>query len=733
MRAVCVILAVALSACGGAPAAPPQTPTEGSRRVPPVEVSDGDLPSAVLRLAIESERAPERTALLHGLILHRLGVAKRYFADGHREAGYEAVLSGLYFARSGEFDNHMVAGGEAALSEASELAAQNGWEGASRAFYSMLRDVLPPGKPRDDVVEHLQALDTWKRATRSADTLQARGDAQRVLTERSLLQPTPENVSAAEEATIEWIDLAIQYSREQLPPQSSFERDEAIEAYRAVRTGPLALTALHLRHGNAGAALDAVASEKLSRVAFPNLQEALSRARDGEADAWYELFRTFDSFIDEAASEAPVGRELARAASWGSALELYRLEPSTMRGAMPLSTWLARHWMSEAAIPILTPIAVSTEDPRVLSWVHNFVLQAIVAADSVGDVTAARRVFEAASPVLEHAEKSKHAARVSPSPTRLRYVMGAIESRSGHLSRARELLVQTTLKEPSIAALRLLSAIDRQRGDHVEALKALERVSELATRAGDVTTVAETRVSMFEIHRDLGATEAAKAALAEALRRALDARQLARTGAEQAAAERVLARVLEYYGEDDGARRAIDRAYEAARSDVRQVAATLLEASRRALTDGDLDAAREATRRAIEAGLPDEDIVYVALWQKLVELGAGAPSDGTVEEAFAATDTEEGWASSLRDWGSGRIDDEALLGAARSLVERTEAMFYSAMASRGRGNESEALERLTRVARSEAIQLVEVTIARDLVARSTQPLKLSVPDDVEIP
>jgi tetratricopeptide (TPR) repeat protein len=532
---------------------------------------------------------------------------------------------------------------------------------------------------------------------------------------------------------VQWITHAIAYSREQLPPQNSFDRDEALEMYRAVRTGALALTALYLRHGDADRAADAIGADTVSRVASPNLQEALALAAEGRPDAWYELFKTYDSYIDETSSDAPIGRELARGASWGSALELYRTEPSTFRGVLPLVVWLARHWMSEAAIPIIVPVALSTDDPRVLSWALNYVLQAVVSEDSTNNIESARRVFAAADGILEHAQRGKHAARVNPSPTRLRFAMGAIETRVGALSRARELLAASAAHEPSVAAMKLLAAIDRQRGDHTAALEALDRVLALSTQAGDVTTVAEAHVSMFEIHRDLGYAPGAKDALDTALRRALDARQLAQTGPEQATAERILARILEHYGDADGARRATLRAYEASRQDVRQIAATALDASRRALTRGDLHGAREAAKRAVEGHVPDDDLVYVALWLKLVEARLRVPSDGTVEEVLAAADTNESWTSTLRAWGTGRLTDEALFKAASTVVERTEALFYSAMSTRGRGDEAAAMEGLERVASSEAIQLVEVTIARDLLAASKSVPPPPLPRDVEVP
>jgi tetratricopeptide (TPR) repeat protein len=309
--------------------------------------------------------------------------------------------------------------------------------------------------------------------------------------------------------------------------------------------------------------------------------------------------------------------------------------------------------------------------------------------------------------------------------------MGTLEARTGDLGKAKDLIETTVRTEPTLAALELLAAIDRQRGNATAALRSLDTATKMATELSDPSSVADARLAMFEVYRDVGNANEAGRSLDAALRRALDARQLAHTGAEQAAAERVLARVLEEYGSLDGSRRATQRAYDAARSDARQLTATVLEAARRGLTRGDLWSARDAARRAVGASLPSEDIVYVALWLRLLERHLGVPSDGTVEEALANIDEDAGWPAKLRAWLLGRMTDEQLWSTARGRAEQTEASFYAAMAAYA-VNDTRALERLDRIAKSEAIQLVEVAIARDVVMDKKGPA-MKLPTDVEIP
>jgi hypothetical protein len=157
----------------------------------------------------------------------------------------------------------------------------------------------------------------------------------------------------------------------------------------------------------------------------------------------------------------------------------------------------------------------------------------------------------------------------------------------------------------------------------------------------------------------------------------------------------------------------------------------VLDAGRRSLAHSDLRSLRDATRHALDANLAPSDIVYVALWLRLLERRLGKPSDGTVEEAFSRIDDDEGWPAKLRAWGQGRLADPQLLAAARGRTEQSEATFYTAMAAFV-ANDTRAAERLASFAKSDAIELVEVSIARDIAAEQ-HPLNLKVPTDVEVP
>jgi len=702
--------------------------------VNPVPVDDNSFGRSAYQVLASGAPSQQRMDLLAGVVRRQLVRASRRFEGGQPEAGLEALTGAFYLVRAGEFRVEMLDGGASALQAGAAEVSRVGNTGKAAALYGMLTSLLPAGRERQDVEEHLNALTRWTASTRSRGPMQSAGMAQRTATQRALFDATAPALTAAKDATTAWMRKALESNVAELPIRTSFEQNEAIEAFRAIRSGSLSLAALCLRHGDPKSALDAIDRADLVRVVPPALRDRLERAADeDDPAAWADLFRIYQSANAGERPEVWLDPELAGAGAWGAALGLYRSEPNSMRGATPLAVLLLDHGMGEVAPAVVAPALVAQPSVEDVSWAMGLSMRAIVREEEIGDIEAARRAFVAAAPIVELAT-TKFAGRVRPSPARLHYIMGALETRAGELARARPHVEAAARAEPSIEAFSALAAIDRQRGDVKGALSALDQLGALARKGGDPGSEAEALLNAFEIHRDSGAREEAKKALQAALKRTLDARALARNDASQARAERLLARVLEHYGNSQAARRALERAYEASGSDVRQLAATLLDASRRALTGGDLAAARDAVQRAVEARLPDDDLVYVALWLQLLEKKLNVASDGTAEEAYAAIDDASGWPAKLRSWARGRMSDADLLRSARSRVERTEATFYIAMAGAARGNREAVLPKLKEVASSEAIQLVEVTIARDLLAQQSQPtLDVALPPNVDVP
>jgi len=698
----------------------------------PAPVDERSFGSSTYKLLLGGDRAPERLGLLVGVTRHQLGRAERRFQSGNANAGLVAVGGAFLLARAGELRPEMLEKGEQALDAAATEAARVGNDGRALALYSMLLPRLPESTLRSDVQAHLAAIEKFRQDTRGGGRVSMASAAARAAISRAIIDTSADAMEAAKKATVAWLRQALATNIGEAPIRSNQERDEAFEAYRALRAGGYTVAALYLRQCDPRGALGLLDSAGLEKLMPPELRDRLERAGDeGDPDAWADLYHFFDSA--RGGSDNLLDPELIDAAAFGSAQGLFRAEPSSLRGTLPIAGELATHGMAEVAPLALGPALSEHPDPDALSTALGFVIRAVGEEEEAAGLDAARATFDNAAPLLELASSPALRGKVRPTPARLRFVMSATEIRHGELDRARPLLLASLQEEPSSDSYLLLVAIDRQRGKPRDALGWADKAVEAARSAGDLLTEADAQITRFDLFREQrDETEAARA-LEAALTRVLLAQKQGRTGAQQARAERLLARVLEYYGDQRAVRRATERAFEAAGSDPRLLSATVLDAARRGLTLSDLGVAREAVERAVSAGMPAEDLVYPALWLQLLEKKLRVPSSGLVEDAYATIDDSAGWPARLRAWATGRLTDAELLAAARDRSQRTEAIFYAAMARHAQGSAEDAKAGLLQVAKSEAIDLVEVSIARDLLATYGEQKNFKLPPNVVVP
>jgi len=727
-----------LSSTGCATHSPPAKSAQTNERSgsPIPAVGDEAFAQAAYRVLVNGAASADRSGLLVGVVRRQLQRAKARFDAGQREAGLKALTGAFYLMRAGEFQDAALDDAEGALASGAAEVARLGQEGYAFTLYGMLRDKLPNGPERKEVEAHLEAMARFSQATHGAGPMRSAGAELRSATQRSLIEARKAALDSAGQRAVQWLKRALESNAADAPMNSNTDRDEAFEAYRALRGGGYTLIALYLRHGDARGVLTVADRAELGRIIAPELRDRLVRAADeNDPDAWADLCHFFDSASHAADAEGLLDHTLMEAATWGAAVQLFRAEPSSMRGAVPLATQLMNYGMAEVAPLVLAPAVGKEGSPDNVSFALGIVGKALVAEDALDQLPSARRTFDNAQPILQLAENKANMGKVSPSSARLRYVMGALETRHGELARALPLVQSAARAEPSLESLMTLSAIERQR-DQSAALFTLGQAVELAKAVNDPLAETDALNMKFEVYRDHGDAEHAAKTLDAALSRAVDAQRTARSGgpslAGLARSERLLARILEHYDDPLAWRRATERAYEASSSDPSQLTATVLDSARRALTHADLRAARRAAQRAVAANLAGEDLVYVALWLQLVEKKLNVPSDGTVEEAYAGVEENSAWPARLRAWARGKLSDQELANAAHSASEKTEATFYTAMLKRQTGGDSS--KDLERVAQSPAIDLVEVTIARDLLAMRNKPAAdYKLPPSVKLP
>jgi tetratricopeptide (TPR) repeat protein len=712
--------------------------------VHPVAVPDEAFSASVHRLLRDGKSTQERLGLLAGVVTRQLEHANERFSAGQQERGLASLGGAFLLVRSGEFRTEMVSGADGVLSSALSLVAPGGDEGRAIAFLSMQNAITKPGTPaRRDNEEHLAALRAWMKDTRKGGSLEALGAEQRVQALRSLVEPTTESLGTAREATVRWIDQSVRMGEERKSGSARPPREDVLEFFRAVHSGAESLAALYLRHGDAAGALAELERTPAARKITPaSLYDRLEHAANGgDARAWRDLLSWYWS-PDRKDSPSPAGTEgdpsfaidpnLLKGAIFGAAVEAYRLDPKAPDVSIALATLLVQLGMPEVAPPVLADAVLSQPDPALVSGALGLVLRAIQREEEADDISTARRVYAAADPLMTLGARPELRTKLEPGVAQLRLAMGILETRAGNLSAARPLLESSASMEPSVEALVTLAAIERQAGKNDAALAQLSRALSTPEARQNPLSAGEAHLNVFEIEKDLGASDKAKAALASALGATLDARKRASNPVVKGHSERLLARVLFRFADTAGAARATERAFVAAGQDKHELAATVLEAAQRAFLKKDVSAARTAVGRGLSAEMPDDDLVYAALWLLFTEKDAKARTDGTATRALASIRDDGRWPSRLALWGLGRMKDGELIAAARTTGQKTEAMFYTALAKKIAG-EHAADGALAEVAKSSAIDLVEVQLARELLSGPSRFSNGPIPAGVTIP
>ncbi len=734
--AYCLLLSAFTSvACHRAQSGPAVAPTQAlPATVEAAPVSNEAFGRAAYAVLYSNQPSAKRLSLLAGVVARQLDRAAKRFDSGHRSEGLAAVRGALLLIRAGEARDSMWQNGSRALEAAANDTARSGNEGQAFALYTLLSQSKAKPATLAEAERHLQAIRSFSGRNSSHGPVESAGGIQRVATHRALLEPSKESLQAASTTTLNWLRTALHSDVTERFAEANFDREEAVEAFRAIRSGAATIAAIFLRHGDALGALEFLEQNDLGRVVPAPLRDRLEHAAmGGDVQAYNDLFRLFQSATEAEEPETAIDPDIAAGAAFGVAVELFRRAPESVSAAGPLATLLVEYGMAEAVPHLLIPALGKNPSPDALGFSLELVEHAMLACGQVSEVEGARQLYLGSNPIFALAESPRAGTRFEPKVARLRFLLGAIETREGHLAEAAGLLKLAAKGEPTLETWALLTQVQRQLADFPSALGSLARQIEVSREKANFNAEAEAYIGTYEIEQQLDQPQPAAVALDRALRRALQARQSAHTPSEQSRAERSLARVLELFGNRAGATRALIRALEAGRADTGQFTSSVLESSRIALTTGDINAARVAVREAKSGGVAPEDLVYLGTWLRILERQKHAPSDGTVEDAMANLDDIPMWPARLRAWTLGQIDVKALADSALTIQQKTEALFYRAMQARIDGNEAEFKQLLDQVMHSPSVELVEITIARDLLRAAAAVPPPAMPSDVTVP
>jgi tetratricopeptide (TPR) repeat protein len=331
------------------------------------------------------------------------------------------------------------------------------------------------------------------------------------------------------------------------------------------------------------------------------------------------------------------------------------------------------------------------------------------------DLDAARRAFNAAQPIMTGADRRDLAGHVRPTPATVRALMGEVELREGNVKPARELLTAALAQEKSGVGLLELAQIDRYEGQHDQASARLKDALSAEDARRDAALRGEIWLLLSDIARERGNAKEARSYLTTALSDLAKARSSA-DAEERARTERVLARVLDRFGANKPAEKALERALDAAPRDKRQAAATVGQLVARAFVRQDLKAARDALARGVALDLSADELVYEAVWIRLLERQQkAAHPDPLVERVLASSKSDPRWLGRIASFGLGLTSPDELRASAKNPAQRTEAAFYRAMTKRVAGDSAGANEALKDVMNGGGLELIEVALARDLL------------------
>ena len=413
-------------------------------------------------------------------------------------------------------------------------------------------------------------------------------------------------------------------------------------------------------------------------------------------------------------------------------MEAYRLDPSLPEIAILLAQQLQEIGIAEASPALLREASKAHPEPQVLGSALALTMRAMSLAIAAEDTDAARRSFAAGQPLLSIADKAALGTKLSPGTARVRAMMGEIELRDGKLDAARLLLTQASSSEKSGEVLLQLARIAWHDGKVPVAKELLRDALAAEDTAHDPALRGEVLLMISDLTREQGDSSGAREPLASALKELAGARNTP-DGDDRARVERVLSRVLDRFGASSRAQQALERAYEATPHDKKQIAATLGQLVARAFVRGDLTAARDGLTRALAAELDSDDLVYYALWVRLLERQLHKATDGTPARVFASIVDDGGWAGRLAAFGATKIKADNLIASAKTPTQRTEALFYTAMDRRVSGDAKGSDDALKEVVAGSGLDLMEVGIARDLLSGSRAQLGGPLPADVPLP
>ena len=739
----CACAAPALTGCAAtSDGGPVRHPDNGGLPLAAVShVSDAEFAGAVHDLLVAPPGSPERAKLLAGVLGRQMDRALARFRSHEVDRGLVAVIGGLYLLRTGELSSDTLGpSARDALREAVRELALHGDDGRAHALYDILLR-LGPDDAKAEIRSHLDAIAGWTKDELAAGpgTI-ATGAVESASVARSLLEPTQGAKVDALKSTLDWIATAVDLQTKFREKQVRPTREEVGEAVRALHSGNEVLAEIFLRDADFTGAQYALSRSPSREAIRPELSKALAAlSPKATATQWLDVIHALTPNArdrEQEEDEVMEDHELVRAATFGVALEAYRRDPTEPEAAALVAAVLQDLGLAEASPTVVVEATRAHADARTVSGALTIVLRAMSLELAAGDFEAVRRTYAASAPLMSIAQGKDIAHDLQPNAARVRAMMGEIELEQGGLDAARSLLRASAAEERSGRVLLALARIDRHDDQVKGALEDLREARDAPDTVQDPALRGEVLLLTSEVTRDAGDASGARAPLLDALTVLTNARMQG-PPEQRARVEQVLARVLDRFGAKDKAQQALERAFEATPHDKRQIAATLGQVVARAFIRRDLLAARDGLSRAVASELADDELVYFALWVRLLERQLKTPQggvpDSTASRVFASIPDDGHWVGKLAAYGAGKLPANQLLGLARTKAEKTEAAFYQAMDARVSAGVAAGEAGLRAVVHGDGVDLMEAMIAREILRTATNEAPPALPAGLKLP
>lgn len=732
-RLASIALPLILLACGPAPA--PVTPPRAG-----ATSGSGDcgqyLAPALLSDASDVSAVTGRRARFDAFVRCQVVEASTSVAQ-HKVDRATLQLQGVAAtARAGEFEWPVVPEAEPAYVSVASALAQRGDTGRAEALYHVLAR-LP--KHSAKAREHLDAIGKWAEHVEGAsgELIDRAQGLARVAWRRRMFDPSVAASEAAKTAVRATLREALVHRDRFRETRVLPSKELGIATQQALTFAPLWLLALHTVDGAPFDVLEDLQKIEGRDLLVTSLATIAEATRPGaaSAEAWLALYRAFGRLAspdsEDADSVAPEDRDLYAFARFRAIQEAYRLAPTQPQIALSLARDAQEFGLADATPFILRDAIVADSPAQAVSFAASLNMRAL-AGEAEHSHARARRMFEALKPLLNIVDKRGAQSRIEPSASTMRTWMADIELRDGYIDAARTLLQAAIASTPDPRALLTLARIEWRDGKRAAAIGHFKQAASTPAFVADKVSKAEALFYAAEVSGDDGDSAGAKVLYADSLRIVLAAR---RAGDAQVLprAERLLAKLLARFGDQKGAARAHRRAFEAAGRTRTEVEATSADVVGAALLRGDVEAAREGLNRALSADVEPAEAVYYALWVRLIERQQSLPASPAVDRVLKGAADEPGWASQIARLGLGKTTSAALVAAAKTPVERAEALFYRGVDAQIAGDSSGARALFEQVVHGEGINLNEWLLAREWLLSDRAIGRGGLPSDVTLP